>query len=87
MFDSDEDGLLSREELARATQMLHTIEMENAEEDVAVELKGEVRSEPPPPAEEEVEDRRRLDEAQTEVVHTDAVLCRVFLDITCFISA
>lgn len=63
VFDSDEDGLLSREELARATQMLHTIKMENAD-DATIEVKGEVRSEP---AAEEVEDRR-VDQAQAEVV-------------------
>ena len=38
VFDSDRDGLLSRQELTRATQVLHTIETENADEG---EVKGE----------------------------------------------
>lgn len=39
VFDSDRDGLLSRQELSRATQVLHTIETENAGE-------GEVKGDP-----------------------------------------
>ena len=32
MFDSDEDGLLSQQELTRAVHMLHSIKTENTEE-------------------------------------------------------
>ena len=38
VFDSDRDGLLSRQELTRASQVLHTIETENTDEG---EVKGE----------------------------------------------
>ena len=41
MFDRDEDGLLSREELTRAAQALVTIQRENAEDDARTEVKGE----------------------------------------------
>lgn len=63
MFDSDEDGLLSREELTKAAQMLHTIKVANAE-DTAVEVKEEARSKP---VADGVEDRR-VEQAETEVV-------------------
>ena len=75
VFDSDEDGLLSREELARATQMLHTIKVENAD-DATVEVKGEVRSE----LAAEEEEGRRVHEAQTEV--TTPVLWSVMSSLT-----
>lgn len=42
VFDSDRDGLLSWEELTRATQVLHTIEAENTDEG---KVKGEAGGE------------------------------------------
>ena len=41
VFDRDEDGLLSREEITRAAQALVTIQRENAEVDAGTEVKGE----------------------------------------------
>ena len=44
MFDSDEDGLLSKDELIKAAQALVIIQKENAEEDIVTEVKGEPSS-------------------------------------------
>lgn len=60
VFDRDEDGLLSREEITRAAQALVTIQRENAEVDAGAEVKGE------PAATEAVGEVRVEDEGEHE---------------------
>lgn len=56
VFDSDGDGLLSRQELTRATQVLHTIKTENADEE-------EVKGDPPGEGEEVSASESQRDES------------------------
>ena len=60
VFDSDGDGLLSRQELIRATQILHFIKTENEDEE---DVKGEAL-----PDGEEVSSSNSL---RSEPVHTE----------------
>ena len=69
MFDSDEDGLLSREELTRAARALQTIQMENADDSNTVgngEVKGEL-------AAEDVEESREDDSVREVTMATVAL--------------
>ena len=56
VFDSDGDGLLSRQELMRATRVLRTIETENADE-------GVVKGDPSGEGEEVIASDSQRDEA------------------------
>lgn len=66
IFDSDEDGLLSKEELTRATSVLHRIKRENGGDNSG---SREVNGEPPVTVTEGAMERGdiRADEKQQEV--------------------
>lgn len=59
MFDSDRDGLLSQQELMRATRILHTIKTENT-------IKEEIKGDPPGEGEVSASESQRDESIQTE---------------------